>query len=182
MAPKPARTQRGFTVMETIMAFSILTLALSGFSGMMVSSLKSFRLSQEKYVAAKIAQEGIELAVNKKDNHVQCVKADPSCPLSDWQENLLGSFEVESGRSTELRPQSSFQSYDSNHVICVKRNPPKDFGKFGYCSAEPQYNLSANYNREVIITRLNANSVQVRSVVRWKNNKSLTLESLLFSR
>lgn len=182
-------TKAGFTVMETIMGFAILMLSLSGFSGMVVSSLRSFRASQDKYLAAKIAQEGIELTTNKKDNHVQCMKSDPGCTLSTWQDNLapvagVGSFEVESGRYSELRPQNQFGSFSNTRVICLKKAPPTDYGKFGYCpdSSYILRNLSQSYTREVQISRLGANAVLVKSIVNWKGGKNLTLETVLFSR
>jgi hypothetical protein len=177
--------KRGFTVMENIMAFSILTLSLAGFSGMAVTSLKSFRMSQDKYIAAKIAQEGIELATNKKVNHMECVTGNPGCPITTWQQNLLGDFMPESADTTDLLPANSFPAFNSTKKICIIRVPPKDTGKFGYCDGIGTIGVDypQNFRREVKITAVNSYSVLAQSIVTWNTNgtaKSLKLESILF--
>lgn len=175
-----ANTKAGFTIMETIIGFSILSLSLAGFSGMVVTSLKSFRDAQEKYIAAKIAQDGLELAINKKDNHVQCVAADPTCPITSWQQNLIGSFQVEAAKPNQLRPNSTFSAYSSANIVCLLEPSPNK-GKFGYIGTGACGDLPAKYTREVTITSIDLNSVLAKSTVRWKG-KTLTLETLLFSR
>lgn len=174
--------------MESVVGFSILTLVLAGFSGMAVVSLKNFRTSQERYVAAKIAQEGIELVTNKKDNHVQCVFGNPSCPISDWQTNLVdpisgrGDFEVESGDTTKLLVTGQFASFDPTRRICILNNPWKDRGKYGYCNGLGNgVEVVPGYTREVEIIRLSSYNILVRSTVLWRN-QSLALETVLFGK
>ena len=174
--------KRGFTVMESIVAFTILSLSVTAFSGIIVNSMRNFRNSQEKYVAAKIAQEGMELAVNKKDNNVQCVESNVACPLSTWQENLIGSFKVESARPEKLLPNHVFDDFEQDEYICVLDVPPQDRGKFGYCPGQGQgVVFPAQYTREIAITSIDAQSVRIQSIVRWGDDKSIVLEAYLFS-
>lgn len=177
--PRPHKNG-GFTIVEILASFLLLTLVFSGFAGIIVNSLKNFRNSQEKYIAAKIAQEGIELAVNKKDNHVTCVFADPSCPIATWQENLLGTFEVEAADTSKLLPNNQFNPFNASRFLCILEHPSMDAGKYGYCSSGAY--LSPKYTRQVTITSLNSYSVIIKSIVTWRSTKTLTLETIVYSK
>ena len=71
------RTSRlsGFTLIETIVAFALLTGVVVSFITLVTMSLNSYRTSRLSYTATKIAQEGMELVVSKRDNHVLSVKS-----------------------------------------------------------------------------------------------------------
>jgi hypothetical protein len=169
----------GFTVMELIVSFTILSLSLAGFTGMMVSSIRDYRNAEERYTAAKIAQEGMELAQNKKDNNVQCIAANVDCPLSDWQDDLVGDFQVDATRTGDLVPGGRFAAYNSTNYVCIVTSPASQAGKFGYCGASGY--LAPKYTREVKITALNDHEVSVVTTVKWDSSKSIVLQSLLFS-
>lgn len=171
---------RGFTVIEAIMSFTILALAFAGFSTMIVTSLKNFRASQERYIAAKIAQEGIELVLNKKESHIQCVIANPSCPITNWQQGLIGSFQVDVTRTNDLRPGQSFQTFNPSSYICIIPHGIPHEGKFSYCGSNY---LSPKYTRRIIVNSVNAHTARVRSIVSWYDGqRSLTLESMIYGR
>jgi prepilin-type N-terminal cleavage/methylation domain-containing protein len=171
---------KGFTLLETLIAILILSAVLSGFISVVIISLRSFETAKQKYLAAKIGQEGMELLINKKDNNVICVESG-SCPISDWQENLIGSWEVDATEINSLLPAQTFNSYDPSNYICIIETGP-DAGMFGYCG-DPKNYIDGNFTRELNVISLGNENILVKSIVRWKNrgiSKELTLEEILF--
>lgn len=185
MANHNLKLKNGFTLLETLVAISILVLVLAGFFSLVVISLRSFEVSKQKYLAAKIAQEGIELLVNKRDNNVFCIEGGGSCAISDWRENLIeggiGSWEVDATKTNQLiaLPAQKFKIYDPSRFICIVEVGPY-IGMFGYC---PVKYLSGNFTREVEVTGLSNEKILVKSIVRWQDRgipKELILEEVLF--
>jgi len=60
----------GFTLLETLVALSVILTALSGIMLLASQSLHISGLLRNKIIAAQLAQEGIELARNIRDNNV----------------------------------------------------------------------------------------------------------------
>lgn len=77
--------QSGFTLIELLVAIAVFSILIVSFTGGIASTYKQFRYSEERYVAAKLAQEGLELFISKRNNTIQCfirdLTADP-CPNS----------------------------------------------------------------------------------------------------
>lgn len=64
--------ERGFTLLETIVALSVLLAALIGPVSLIVRGLTDFTASKNKLIAAHLAQEGIELIRLIRDNNIAC--------------------------------------------------------------------------------------------------------------
>jgi hypothetical protein len=79
---KSAAQKSGFILVEALIAVGLLVTAFGAISQASSLSLEGFRTAKSNYIAGKIAQEGIELVINKRDNHVQCVNSDDSCPIN----------------------------------------------------------------------------------------------------
>lgn len=177
----PFSNQRGFTLIEALTAFTILVMVLGSFITLVLLSMRSFEVSKRRYTAAKIAQEGMELTISKRDNHVLCVESG-SCSLSDWKNNIIGSWEVDATQINQVLATGQFGSFDSSRKLCIKETPPKDAGKFGYCG-NPADALPGEYTREVRITAISDEKVLAQSIVNWKSrffSDSLVLEEVLF--
>lgn len=100
---------KGFTLIEALVAFSILSIALAAFVSSTVTSMESLRRAENSHLASKLAQEGIEMVISKKNNHITCVNRGE---CGSWRDNLSdGSYEVSSARASELRPSETFSSY-----------------------------------------------------------------------
>ena len=114
---KGDREQHGFTVVEALVSFSIIALALHGFISATVTVLDSFRHTEQMHIASKIAQEGIELPISKALNHQAC-EDDPNCDnINDWQENLAKDggvyfYEVDAAQPEQLLADGKFRELD----------------------------------------------------------------------
>jgi prepilin-type N-terminal cleavage/methylation domain-containing protein len=187
---KPKGARKGFTLVETLVAITILVFALSSFIPLVLLGMQSFQTAKQRYLAVKIAQEGMELAFNKRDNHVHCIKSGP-CPIPNWQHNLIGNWEVDATELEDLKPHQRFRNYNPDNFICIKANPVEHRGKFGYCTGPGQGDpIPGNYTREVEITNVFlsdpspvSNRILVKSRVTWEGrffSKTITLEEVLF--
>ena len=176
-----SKSSAGFSLLETLVAILVVTIALSSFISLVTISLKSLNTAEKRYMAAKIAQEGMELGISKRNNHLFCMQGG-SCHLSDWQDRLIGSWEVDATQTNQLLATGHFIPFDSSDYICLVENPHLHAGKFGYCAGESS-DIHGSYSREVLITRLGAENILLQSIVKWKDKnttKELILEEVLF--
>ena len=83
----------GFTLIETVVAVTLLFMAAMGPTALIVRSLADFQASRNKLIAIHLAQEGIELVRLVRDHNVICQILEPSWRWdrdSDGSGNLLG--------------------------------------------------------------------------------------------
>ena len=92
----------GFTILETLVAVVLFSFAITAAMGLTTASLRIFAEARRSFIASQIAREGVEMVLAKHANHIVCLLGG-SCPISDWQDNLVraASQQVESPRSNE---------------------------------------------------------------------------------
>ena len=61
--------KKSFSLIETIVAISILTIGILGISFLISSQIASIHFSENKLIAAYLAQEGIEIVRNIRDTN-----------------------------------------------------------------------------------------------------------------
>ena len=188
--------KKGFTLIEVLISLLILAFVISGFIATVVTSITSFRLSKARYLGTKIAEEGIELVINKRDNNVICAKS-TTCSICDWRLGLLDypggssncsnlqdhNWDVDATKTDELLAGNTFAQYNPASLICTK---PLSGNQFGICSGA-ETPIPGNYNRKIEVLRVSGSltdsAVKVRSIVTWRSksvNYSVTLEQILF--
>lgn len=64
------KTLKGFSLGEVVLSIAVLTVGLLPILGAMTGAFNTSRDSQESVIAAGLAQEGVELVQNVKDNGV----------------------------------------------------------------------------------------------------------------
>jgi prepilin-type N-terminal cleavage/methylation domain-containing protein len=72
--------KRGFTMIETIVAFLVLGILFIGPVSLVIKAMNLTSQSQNRLVASYLAQEAVEYALNRRDNNVLQNK--------DWLEGL----------------------------------------------------------------------------------------------
>lgn len=73
MGQKNAFTYRqGFTLLETVVALTVILAAVVGPVSLITRGLVTFSLSKNKVIAANLAQEGIELVRLIRENNIAC--------------------------------------------------------------------------------------------------------------
>jgi len=85
----------GFTLLEVILAISFLTVAVGGSFGLLQQTLLTASLANSKLIASYLAQEGIEIVRNIRDNNWLNQRAVPGL---SWKGGLdAGTYEVSYG-------------------------------------------------------------------------------------
>jgi len=64
-----ARKNKGFTLLELIIAITVISVGMLGIFGMIANSMQASQDSKTRLVAAYLAQEGIELVRNSRDSN-----------------------------------------------------------------------------------------------------------------
>lgn len=61
--------KRGFSLLEVMIAIAILLVGVISILSLITSTINVNRLAQNKFIAAMLAQEGLELVHNRRDNN-----------------------------------------------------------------------------------------------------------------
>lgn len=175
---------RGFTLVETLIAVSLIAIAFSAFVDLLVKNIQASVITQESFTATTLALDALEIIKNKKDNHVACVDTAPPCAVlsGNWQHNLVGGpYEVNPIEPNRQLTTGHFKAANlaSLDPICVVSAPAQDVGKFAHCSTTAGDALRGNFTRAVTISALDTRAIDVEVVVTW-NNGSFTIHKVLF--
>jgi len=189
------QTNLGFTLLETVIAISILTTGVIATIGLMNSGLKQIGFLKNKIVAINLAQEGIELVRNVRDNNWLAKDPLDNTKLANkgfnaWTSTLIDvcSFSTpckyvidydddkltlipEATSSTSLKNSNDFYQYNSP---CI--DPCKD--------TIFKRTITITDNAFSDINNLGTTNVRVESTVKFglgdKENEEITLEAILY--
>jgi|SRR3989344_1948037 len=137
------KKNKGFTLLETIVAVGLIVVGLVSALSLVVSSLFYITNVQDRLVTANLIAEGIEVVRNIRDNNW--------LGNQSWNNGLTdGDYQV-AYDSTSLSSGSNPLLFDSNT------------GLYNYASGAP-----TSYVRIVSITNLSAYEIKVLSTVTWQ--------------
>lgn len=163
--------ERGFSLLETIVALSILVTGIGGAVGLVAQSLSTVSAIKDIIVAANLAQEGIEVVRNLRD------------------ENWLNDLDWRgSGGGIALNSDGDYRvQYDSLALISYA-NVPLQRNAFGYHGYNGEGGFTGGsdtpFKRKISISTVTSTEMKVTSTVEWKargNDKSLVIEDRLFN-
>jgi type II secretory pathway pseudopilin PulG len=172
----PIKNKGGFTIIEALVAFAVLTLSLGPLLVVVTMSARISSSIKNNLTASMLAQEGIEVVRAIRDTNWLKVPEDP------FYTNLNGGADG----STE----TGTVQYNSSAIVIVGPSPYLKFdsssGLYSYDSGSP-----APYKRTIKITKIPnpANpgnpcvELKVESVVTWQENnrlRTITVEDHLF--
>lgn len=174
--------QKGFSLIETVVSIGLLLAAFSMFVDITIISFRLLHTAENKYLATRIAEDGMELFISKKNNHVFCIESGGCPSLSSWQDGLVGNWEINAKKSNQLLAHGNLSSFDPGDYICIIPSG-NDAGKFGYCGGTSN-DLPGNFTREISTTALGTDKIYVKSIVKWKDvgvpQKTITVEAVLY--
>src|SRR3989344_5362838 len=149
---------RGFTLIETLVAISILTITVSGAYTAAQTGISSATFSKDQMIAFYLGQEAVEQLRNIRDeNALNCrnwlsgIAADSSDPcyfgkvcIVDVVDNVVTACSLGAGTCPILRKDSSTGFYGYNSLW----------------TATP-------YRREVTVKSINENEIAIEATVSW---------------
>ena len=151
---------KGFTIIESLVAISILILAITGATGAMKIGISSYIFSKDQIIAFYLAQEGFEQIRNIRDENAL---TNPSQP---W----LATISANSGdpcyfgNACIVDPLgSTLLTRCSAPGSCPVLRQNATTGFFGYDGSWP----TTIFRREVVLTSINAHEILVLVTVNW---------------
>ena len=158
MLTQNKKENKGFTIVESLVAITILVLAIVGVSSAIRTGISSYIFSKDQIIAFYLAQEGFEQIRNIRDenalkgqNWLTDISANSSDPC--WFSNacivdpILNDLPTRCsapGSCPVLRQQAStdFYGYDSSWAATI-------------------------FRREIVLTQVNAHEISVVVTVNW---------------
>lgn len=171
--------QRGFTLIESLVAITVLTVAIAAPLTLASQSLSAAYSARDQVIAFNLAQDAIETVRAQRDNNILSILKNST--NITWLDNLsvqlVGQspkpFMVDSLSLTKnFIPCSSSQSSSCSNLLFDYNT-----GFYGHEHGSP-----SKFKRSVMITEIpntNGNEVKVKAVVTWKSGISSTRRVLL---
>jgi prepilin-type N-terminal cleavage/methylation domain-containing protein len=140
------KNKKGFTLVEVIIAASILVLGTVGAFSTIAQSIRSTAFAKEKLVASFLAQEAIEIVKNiRNTNWIQGNPWNQGLPEGTWQIDYNdNSFSPYNGAFLNLGPNG--YSYDLGGI-------------------------PTRFQRKITITQISSNELRVKVEVFWSGRK-----------
>lgn len=141
---KESKKKNGFTVIEAIVAIFILTVGIIACSILADQVFRSASTAKDRLIAVSLAQEGVEVIRNIRDN--SWLAPDPT-----WKDDLpIGTWKV---------------SYNSSGVSAYVD------GEYLKINTEGFYNYESGtdttFKRKIIITHISEFEIKVEVIVYW---------------
>lgn len=154
--------ERGFTLIETLVALILVTIAMGPVFILATSSVNVASRIEHNLIAANLAQEGIEVVRNIRDtNWLNGAGFDNNLPIGSWRVQ----WDTVSG---------GLMAVGSNPVL------KKDNGLYNYSTG-----TDTVFRRTIIISKPGATELVVVSSITWTDrgnaNRIMTVEYHLFN-
>lgn len=160
------KSQAGFTLIETLVALVILTMALIPILTVSSSTTRISAVIKDDLVAAGLAQEGVEVVQAMRD--------------TNWFNSRA--FNSSIGTDVVGEENSYRVQWDSATPLALNGNPPLKLsnGIYNYTTG-----TDTKFSRKIKIQKVNAGEIRVISEVGWatqsNSTKTVTAEVHLFN-
>ncbi|MEX2013630.1 MAG: prepilin-type N-terminal cleavage/methylation domain-containing protein [Parcubacteria group bacterium] len=149
---------KGFTIIESLVAITILVLAVTGTASAIQSGISSYVFSKDQIIAFYLAQEGFEQVRNMRDEN--------GLKNQNWLTGI--SFDSSDpcyfGNACIVDPvNSNIPTRCSAPGSCPVLRQNATTGFFGYDSSWP----ATIFRREIVLTWINANEISILVTVDW---------------
>lgn len=199
---KKINKQKGFTLMESMVAIFILMLAITGPMVFAQNGLRAAFLSRDQITAFFLAQDAIEYVKNVRDGNVIDIVKSSTAPIDGWlglSNSPLNNLCVSSDglKSCSIDTLSgNIASCSSNSVTgCIDDADTKTYTPLNYFNNGSQsYFTAQNANggnikpslfaREVTIKKINHNGnlnieAEITVKIRWKSHEGVGVREIV---
>jgi prepilin-type N-terminal cleavage/methylation domain-containing protein len=157
---KVNKLNRGFTLLEVLVAISIFTVSILGLLVILSKSINDTGYAKKKMIAAYLTQEGIEYIRNMRDTYVLYQEV----PGNSWDgfKAKLASCNSSNGcRFDTVFPHDVFVCNNPNDCKLYINNGGYDTNSGG---------TDSGFIRKIWMTTINADEVIIFSDVSWTQN------------
>ena len=176
----------GFTVIESLVAISILLLAVSGSFAAAQSSLQSSNFVKNRVTAYYLAQEGIEYIRHLRDNNGLAIRRESSNPpiVTSWLENIISGSTPPCAIACKIDATLEAPPTVCGTGVCPNLNLNTTTGQFQY-SPPNSTNIDSGFKRTIKVVSIDlAKEVKVTSTVTWTQagiQKTLNVSENLYN-
>lgn len=163
----------GFTLVETLIAITVLTVAIVGPYHAVQTALNVSFVARDELVATSLAQEGLEYVRSVRDSNFDYNVANPAS-AGTWLYGLDGTTRAGvTGRNcfsgtqctVDITQASVVNAIEPCSGVCA----PLNVAINGlYTQSAPSGYVVSKYTRSVTLTTINPHEAQVSSTVSWK--------------
>lgn len=149
---------KGFTIVESLVAITILVLAVTGTASAIQTGISSYIFSKDQIISFYLAQEGFEQVRNIRDEN--------SLKNQNWLTgiSLNSSDPCYFGNACIVDPvNSNIPTRCSAPGNCPVLRQSATTGFFGYDPTWP----ATIFRREIVLTQINANDISILVTVDW---------------
>ena len=179
---------KAFSLIEILISVTIASLVFGAMFTLLVQGLASAQDTRDRFIAANLAQEGIELAVNFRSNNWAL------CPDAFNLDNTLtmwrgqGSCPSNGNPTISLADGSYITQYDSSGLTAATASNQNlvrtSTGLYCHPSAQGCSGSPTPFSRLISISTINVHQMKVVSLVSWIFNsqpKSVSVEDRLYN-
>jgi len=166
--------QRGFTIVESFVAISILLVAIVGPMSIVAQGLSASIFAKEQMIATMLGQEAVEAVRNKRDTNVLAGV--------DWLNGTNGVCNNPNGCLVDVHKEgnSVFSSCSSS---CPVMTYNSSTGQYGHTNSQGWED--SLFTRQVIVDETsNDEEARVTVTVTWETGlftKTITVNEILFN-
>ena len=188
---------KGFTLIETLVAVSIFTLSIIALLVVLTQGIADNNYAKRKIIAGYLAQEGIEYMRNMRDTFVLYDPTDSQTGWNAFNTKIAGGVFpsgsvcaqasgdgcyfgdlIASDYTNPLQPMAGL-AVTTCTGDCASLLYDETTGKYGYLSGE-----DSGYIRQVVVNQISANENRVSSTVYWTQGSgsyNITFSENLFN-
>ncbi len=149
----------GFTIVESLVAISILVLVITGTASAIQTGISSYIFSKNQVISFYLAQEGFEQIRNMRDEN--------SLQSRNWLTGISAnsSDPCYFGNACTVDPVNSNvpTRCPSGPGSCPTLRQDASTGFFGYTLTWP----NTIFRREIVLTQINANEISILVTIDW---------------
>ncbi len=158
---------RGFSMLESIVAIMVLSLSVSGAFSAVTQSLSQATIAKDEIKAFYLAQEAIEIIRNKRDANQLFKMANPAT-LNTWLYGIAQDAVNDPCRFGEICQANattnppSLTHCSSSWGNCDYLKQTTDTFRYNYATGD-----TTNFKREIQIESITADEISVTVLISW---------------
>lgn len=167
------QSSKGFTLIETLIAISVLLLAVVGPLTVATQSLTSAAFARDQIVAFYLAQEATEVIRNKRDNN--------ALSNSNWDSGFADCVSVDPCRidaTVSIDSGQAIEKCDTGACPPLRRDTTS--GLYGYNGAWPESKYTREIQMESVGTEnVSGDEIRILVTISWQTGplqKSFTIQ------
>jgi prepilin-type N-terminal cleavage/methylation domain-containing protein len=161
------KLNKGFSIIEVLVAISVILVSFTAALNLINRSMAFHDLAYSRLVASYLAQEGIEIVRNIRDNNF--ILNQPDRP---WDCGLEpGEYQVQ------------YNDLSLKYYTGEPLNLDTTTGLYNYDPISST-NVPTRYTRKIVIEKISDNHIRVQSIVSWSNrggNFQIIVEDHLYN-